>query len=71
MIKTNSDKPKREIEMCLNDSKKAHKTERSISDTKTTIMALGIQSYLILTYYLSYSLAIVGLLFPCRQTFSR
>lgn len=28
MIKTNSDKPKREIETCLNDSKKADKTEK-------------------------------------------
>lgn len=33
MIKPNSDKPKKEVEMCLNDSKKAHKTETSISDT--------------------------------------
>lgn len=71
MIKPNSDKPKKEVEMCLNDSKKAHKTETSISDTRRTLVAFGIQSYLMLTYYLSYYLVMVGLLFPCRQAFSR
>lgn len=73
MTNPNSDKLKKEIEMSLNDSKEAHKTGRSLSDTRETLMVLDIQSYLVLPKLLLHSLLflMVGLLFPCRQAFSR